>query len=264
MPFSPPPHPSGLPAYERVHVCGVDKTGKSSVAISCARLARATGSRATFHVIDTDRAWEWMLGPGDSNVHVMPAYEWESYLAAGKWLAGNVRPGDFVAVDLLSRAWDKVSDFYMERVLKEEPIDFSVRMAVEAERAKKPVQQYVIETQQIDYARCSKWYQAWLEPLAFRLPVHLFVMSEMKGLDKNERHEEVREMWDRVGMKPAGHWRTGHYVHETAFLQQAGAGDHRVTIKSRDYGGRRRAEVVGMPFRDFAVDVMMAKWGWVL
>lgn len=271
--FSPPRHPSGLPNYERLHVVGESKAGKSSVALTCARLSRATGSARVFHVLDTDRAYPWMIGAADTNLRLYPepeagCYLWEDYVKAEEQLRGNVRPDDFIVIDMLSRSWDKVSDYYIRRMGDEDPTNFWIRMELAA-RAEKPpltLQQYVMKIRSVDYALVSKWYHRWLEEIVFRLPCHVLLMSEAKAAGdwKKEKHADVKDMWEREGVVPAGHWQTDYFVHETALLRADNRGGHWVSMKGRDWGGAKRPEVIGMPYRDFALDVFVGKWGWGL
>jgi len=274
--FDAPAHPSGLPNFERLHIVGEDKTGKSTVALSCMRWSRVTGHPRTVHVIDTDRAWPRMLGADDTNLRLYPepeggAYLWEDYLRAGTQIQQNASPGDFLVVDLLSRSWDQVADYYIRQTGNGDPTTFWLKMEIAA-RAEKPkplsLWQYIMKYRIIDYALVSRFYHSWLEPLVFRIPCHVLLISEARQTRsedwKEERHTDVKDMWEREGVKPGGHWQTGYFVHETALLRADNRGRHYVTVKGRDWGGNKRPEVVGMEYRDFALDVMVRQWGWHL
>lgn len=250
MPFSPP-----TIRRERILDLGPAGSGKTSNFLHIAQMSALTGSPSRFFVGDSDFAMDAML-PGYEAItpylSISQLYDWDDYMAFGKFLAANVTPDDWLCVDFIGSAWKAVQEYYVAQVFKKDIGDYFL-----AARKKE-----VAELEGwVDWQVINPLYQQWIMPLLFKLPCHKFCTAKSDPLSDSKRPTEspqLRSMFLPYGIKPVGQKDLAFQFH-TVLVSGRDAAGNRVINTVKD---RQRIEVKGQVVTNFAQDYLMNVAGW--
>lgn len=240
---------------ERILAYGSSGAGKSRAALSVARRAASTGSDARFHVIDSDFAWDRMLETNDpGNIDVYPVFDWDEYRAALAKIEGQVRPQDWVVVDMVGTAWEAVQTDFISKVHGMDEGDYY--MAVRKELSDKAKNLGALSGW-LDWPVVNKHYKTWFNRLALRLPCHVFAISTSERVNTDTDEKAVRDLFGPLGGKPGGQKHLPHAFHTVLLFGKSGGNWVFSTAKERG----ERPVFERAPISDFSMQYLF-KVGW--
>lgn len=244
--------PSGSPR-EKILVYGDAKRGKTSSWLSIATLYQQTETPGTFWVIDTDDAMERMLsGRGLKNVDVFPARKWAQYREGAERAVSSAETGDWIVVDFIDRAWEKVRDWYLAEINDETPDQYFLRMKKELKDAGRGGKKNRMSLyDEIDWDVVKPEYAAFIEPLLYDTKAHLFFVCEEKAVWKEGKPTDKT--------KPGGNTGLPFQVHSVILLDKLKRG---YTMNNVMWGDRERPAVENETYTSFAMQYLVAVAGW--
>jgi hypothetical protein len=241
---------------ERILVFGREGSGKSYSWLTIARLHRQKGSGARFYVIDTDDAIPRMLAEEFEDVAdivtVYPAFRWPQYESAIASILQEAKPGDWLVVDMIDRAWSSVQEHFSSEVYGQ---DFGSFLLEVRKEARNPREAWTAIAREQMWQIVSRLYREWEDRVIFESPTHVYATASVSVVDK-DTPDEVKRLFPG-GIMPAGHRKLGHAFHTVLLAYRHGSEYRMDTIKDR---GRKplEAEIV----TSFALGYLIKVAGW--
>lgn len=249
--------PAGV--RERILLMGAPGSGKTYATL---QLARAL-PESNFYIIDTDMKVEPMLATEFSaltNVHVYPVYSWEQIIAALNDILPKLRPQDWISVDLISPAWDRVQNFYINQVFGTDPAAYflGIRQDMQQNKQAHKDKRGGFEGFK-DWGVINKLYQEqFVGPLFYMHKANVIATASMDTISAQDG-EDLKVLFGPHGVKPKGQKHTGHHFRTTIIFRCAKPGeDYRMTTV-RDDG---RVAMAGDQNVDFSVSYLIRIAGW--
>lgn len=238
---------------ERILVIGPPGAGKSYNLLKIARFVQPSGAQV--HVLDTDGAYPRMLKefPDLQNVHATFAYDWQDYVG---WLESTLKvavPGrDWVAVDRVDKAWQRVQNFVSEEVYEQ---SLAERL-LEARKRMKKRAMVVSPSDQADWQTINAQYSGWFLQLMYKTRCHIYLVASVRTV-REEDEEEVKDLYGAYGVRPEGQ-KALAYEPDTVFLLTCRRRQWFITIikdRGRPYYERQ-------PLADLAKQYLGLVAGW--
>lgn len=253
---------------ERILIFGAAGVGKS---YAWQLVLAHTPDDVTFHVVDTDGAWEPAaaspeFAPHAHRVRHHEPIDWPEYIEAMKAARKEMLPNkdrvskDWLVVDLGDKAWAAAQDYYSDRKFAGDPDseDFFAAL-VDGEADDEDVM--------AKWGTINKLYAPFAEALV-RCPGNVVVCATQKDLKKDKKGNYFRESKESVrdfggvGAKPGGQKNLPHDLNTVLHLTGSAKGKRYMTrIKDRN-----REEAWGeltRPNEHFVMDFLMGVAGWV-
>lgn len=252
-----PPAPN---LVERILVFGPAGSGKSTAAASIAAMSARTGSDARFYVVDTDLAWDRMLyeGYGDlTNVEVLVALEWPEYRDALAKIRSQVRPQDWVVVDLVTNAWETVQSYFTEQVFDRDIGDYFLQVRKELKTGKKSLEAF---SGWVDWSVINAMYKSWANDLLFKTRANVLCTAKMARVHSEQDDKATRLLFGAHGVKPEGQKALAYQFHTVLLTGEPRTGEYTLTtVKDRE-----RTKLDKAPVKKFALDYLVKVGGWRL
>ena len=198
---------------ERILVYGSAGSGKTTAWLSLARKF----PESTFHCIDTDASIDRMLQTEFrdlKNVKVYPARSWEKCKLALSFIKREVKPNDWLVVDMLDSVWDFVQGYFTEQIFNKE-IDtyfLEVRKKAQGKSTLEALEGWT------DWVVINKLYQSWINEIMYELPCNVFVTAKADKLSAKKESQENLDMFSSIGYKAEGEKRNSYRTHTVLFL----------------------------------------------
>jgi hypothetical protein len=209
-----PPIPN---LQERLLVYGPMGSGKSTAWIDIAQWANRTGSDACFYVMDSDASIPMMMGDYPEvadRVFIYPTTTWEEFEGASASIYPKVRLQDWVVLDFAGEAWDKVQQWFAQKVHGKDldELFLSARQAAKGGNSN-PFEGWT------DWPTINKTYYDWIDDYVKRGRGQLFSTAQAEKVgDMDSR--ELKSLYSAVGAKAIGQKKLG-FQHHTVLLLQA-------------------------------------------
>jgi hypothetical protein len=247
---------------ERLLLFGGGGAGKSTAALSIARhcLDAVDG---TMWVIDNDisASYERQLATEFTDVDRdrVDIYEadgdWEDYCTALERVIAEGDPEtDWLVFDSFTGTWDAVQAWMSEQVHGANIADHMVRLRAESADVKTFNKEL---TEAMSWPLINRTYEQRMYKRLRAWKGHMILTAEGAATGK-EDEAEVKELFGRLGVKPAGQKRL-HHVASTNILL-ARTGDGWIMSAAKDRG---REDVYRTPIEEgFALDYLRDVAGW--
>lgn len=252
---------------ERIMVYGHEGTGKSTDALSIAR--KITGN---MYVVDNDNSYDRLLETYDvelPNVKIAGVefaeghdpYNWDGMQQAINEAMSQMERDDWLVVDMLSKAWDSVQEWFVNQVFQNDIDDYFLKIRLQKEMLKKKGEDEkkslgVFEGW-MDWPVINQTYHKRISTPLLRCPGHLLCISEAQPINK-EDDQGMKDLYGPVGARPKGQKRSGHIMQTVMMQTRNRGGDFKLT------GIKDRGRVLwgGEVMEDFAVDYLGGVGGW--
>jgi ABC-type dipeptide/oligopeptide/nickel transport system ATPase component len=248
------------PRRERILVFGESGSGKSSTWTSIAEWMVKTGSGDTMYVTDTDKAWEAMRpvdGRLDKTCSVDDARNYSQIKASLDRALKLGSTNDWLVVDMIDQLWVRSQRHYFDEAMESDLGDFFL----EAKKGGPSVAgEYGTNWNVI-----NKLYGD-LTLRIYDFPGHVLCCTPAGDLRQPNRDGKggddvkVRQMFNRVGMKPEGQKALPFLFHTIILTQEASTDWRLTTVKDR-----QRERVVGKVVTEgggFPMSYLIPTAGW--
>lgn len=266
---------SPFKSRERILLYGREGTGKSTAALS---IARATPT-SKFWIVDNDNTYDRLLESGFPELlergQVLMAGEdfgvnpnsWDGSRQSIAEAVGNMARDDWLVVDMLSKLWDQVQEWFIEQVFGDEIDDYFLRVRIEKERYNEAARSSGKDKEKkalgafegfMDWPVINQTYHKRVSTPLLNCPGHLISVAEAKNLaDDDDR--SLKELYGTYGARPGGQKRSGHIMQTVIATgkMQRSQEFKLVTIKDRT-----RPVWQDEVFVDFAMDYLVGTAGW--
>lgn len=260
MPLHAPPTSD----YERILVMGGPGTGKTTAYLNIARWSQDTGSDATFHVLDTDRALTRMLGSHTSryqdltNVNVLPTLDWRDFEGNLSRVLREAKPQDWLVVDMIDAAWDNVQEYFTEEVFSKDMGSYFLearKALADGDKTLKAFDGWK------DYTVINAIYKTWIKKLINRSACNVLCCTPATPISRDNDSSELVSLLGRYGVKPQGQKSLAFQFHTLLLLSRNNKGHWTVTTCGKD---RERRELEGAVLNDFTESYLIDVAGWEL
>ena len=240
---------------ERLLVYGPQGSGKTHQLLNIAKWLQPTG--AQFYVLDTDDSYSRNMEVEDfsalDNVHTTFAYDWEQYIS---WL-DDVLPKvvaerDWLVVDRVDKAWDRVQNFFSEEVYGKSLAE-RLTQSRKAMSAKKAM--VVSANDQADWQTINANYQGWFMATMYKSRCNIYLVAAERSV-RDQDSEETKDSFGPLHGKPAGQKTLAYEPHTVLRFYQDRKGAFFVTT-AKDRGNRGYFDSV--PLTNLALQYLFAK-----
>lgn len=261
-----------LRSKERILVYGHEGTGKSTDFLHIA----AAIPTQLFYVVDNDNAYDRLVDTFNMENEVQLAnvliagqdfaigedpYSWDGYKNSIAEAQRLMEPDDWMSVDMLSKGWDAVQEWFIESIFQEDIDDYFLRIRMEKERLKvkedKAKKSLGAFEGWMDWPVINQTYHKRVSTPLLKTPGHLFCVAEAQKLgDDDDRG--IKELYGPIGARPKGQKRSGHIMQTVIMQGRKRGGDFTLTgVKDR---GRGLWD--GEVMENFAMDYLVNTAGW--
>lgn len=264
-----------LRSKERILIFGHEGTGKSTDFLHIA----AAIPTQQFYVVDNDNAYDRLVdtfqmeqGVELSNVHIAgedfatdcDPYSWDGYRGSIQQAQDLMGPNDWLSVDMISKGWDAVQEWFIESIFQEDIDDYFLRIRMEKERLKgtkapgeKDKKSLGAFEGWMDWPVINQTYHKRVSTPLLRCPGNLFCVAEAQKLSDDD-DRGIRELYGTLGARPKGQKRSGHIMQTVMMQGRKRNGEFTLT------GVKDRGRVLwdGEVMENFAVDYLMNTAGW--
>lgn len=260
-----------LRSKERILIFGHEGTGKSTDFLHIA--AAIPGQN--FYVVDNDNAYDRLVDTFQqehdvqlSNVFIagqdfaqdQDPYSWDGFKNSLSEAMRLMDGEDWLSVDMLSKAWDNVQEWFIESIFQEDIDDYFLKVRMEKERMKsadKSKKSLGALEGWMDWPVINQTYHKRVSTPLLRCPGHLFCVSEAQKLSDDD-DKGIKELYGPIGARPKGQKRSGHIM-QTVIMQGRKRGGEFTLTGVKDRGrGLWNGEVM----ENFALDYLVNTAGW--
>ena len=251
--------PNGQEVHERILLFGGPDAGKTKALLDIAKWHRRLKSDAIFYILSTDMALEHNL-MGDAyrdldNVVFENVSTMADYIEAAKTFRSKMRSQDWFTVDLLNDGWAAAQDEYAEHKWGTDLADYWMTKAIDSDGS--PIDGW-------DWGIVNKRYRSLANNYLLRMPGHVLCISSeaalreaAKSSGKGGETAQIKEMFGRIGRKPAGQKEDPHRFHTVIHMSQPMTGKW-TAVQARD----REREWKSFEVKDFFKDYLVGIAGW--
>lgn len=269
-----PLHPTH-PAPERILAFGPAGSSKTTMWLNIAKFAQLTNSTSTFFVMDTDFAVDRMLSGyptltysifNDPNFQhpnprlvIYSCFEWKDYVRALKDIQLRAKPNDWVIADFIGNAWSAVQDDFVMEVFHQDIGDYFLQVR---KTLKKDASSLGALEGWVDWQVINPRYKGWANSLLFKGRYHVYATAKSDNLSSDKKPTEdtqTRALFARYQVKPVGQKDLPYSFHTLLLTGRQGDDYTITTVKDRE-----RAEVSGLPVKNFTTDYLVNVAGWRL
>lgn len=246
-------------ARERILLYGDPGSGKTYSYLSIARILQATGSPARMHILDTDMAAERMLEVEFAdleNVEVYPAYDWLDYVRILGEIKGRITPDDWIAVDLICKAWLAAQEYYVDRVYSQGMDQFFLDARIKIEESARAKAKASPLDGWKDWTVINRIYNAWSEALLMKTNCHVIACAKSAATSTETDTRQTLATFGSLSAKPCGQKHLPYNFHTV--IMASSFRDRYVMSTAKDRG---RSHMEG-PVENFPIDYLISIAGW--
>lgn len=272
---TPPIHPrTKSHIKERIGIYGPPGVGKSHQYFTIARWHKDLGSDAKFYAISTDGSYEVLsMNPEFEdldNIIWADVVEFEDYMQAAKTYTKQLRPQDWLCVDLQDAAWSAAQDEYAAHKTGTK-LDDMGDLWLEKGPGKYPIEGW-------DWGMPNARYRVFANNYLVPGVGHRFLVYGEKELLKDSstgntsEDPRVKSMFKHIGLKPEG--QKGDPFRWNTILHIDAGTEPRTQVMStaKERWGKRRmwgqkmqgGRVRDEPIKDFFLDYLVGTAGWTM
>lgn len=277
MTITPPTLKNGKSIRERIGLYGPPKVGKTHQYFNIALWHHNLGSDAQFYALSTDTSYE-VLSTNEEfeeldNIEWTDVVNFQDYLSAARGYAANMRPQDWLCVDLMSDAWPAVQDEYARVQTKQAGgnlEDMGDLWATSGSTEEYPIGGW-------EWQMPNARYRILANNILLRCPGHLMLIYGQKELTpdsssgKSGESAKVKEMFGHIGLKPQGQKEDPFRYHTFLHIDSNGPKKQKISTAGERWGNREwlgnkmsNGQVRDEPFDDFFVDYLCKVAGWTM
>lgn len=237
---------------ERILLIGGWGVGKSTAAVAVAKM-----TEGQMYVIDT--TYEADRNFGDVKAEIHHVETWDEYMFSARMVRQEATSDDWLVVDRIDPVWDMAQAGFSEKAFGKNIEDYFVE-------AKKDKSGHPFSGEYgINWSVIKRMYGAFMTEV-MRFPGHVLVTSKAEAVQQPNRDGsggdsvEVRQVFQKFGVKPAGEKNLGFMFHTVLLLNEVRQGEWTFTT-IRD---RQREQVSGKKMTNFVTSYLMPLAGWKL
>lgn len=257
---------------ERILIYGHEGTGKSTDILHVAQVC----PNNTFYIIDNDNAYDRLIETFECELpNVLVAgvefaldqdpHSWEGGVAAITEAQAKMSRDDWLVVDMTSKFWDKVQEWFIEQIFQEDIDDYFLRVRMEKERLKAVAKEKGDKEKKslgafegwMDWPVINQTYHKRISTPLLKCPGHLFCVAEAQKIEADD-DKGMKDLYGPVGARPKGQKRTGHIM-QTVIMQSRNRGGN---FKLETVKDRGRELWNGEAFENFAMEYLRDTAGW--
>jgi hypothetical protein len=258
------------PVREVIGTFSAPKVGKSTAWRAIAQYEKATGSEATFYVIDTDGdAAERLLSgcPDLDNIKLLRAKNWETWKIASRIAKEEAGEGDWIVIDLADRVWKMVQNYYTRMVHHRDALDdaeYLLHLRAQWEGERKGAQKRS-STEGWDWGYINGLYDASMLPLILDTPAHVYLTTEQADYQADlEQDKAKRMMFGKIGVKMTGQKSLPYQVATILHFDVMAGKRVITTVGDRDGPTGPRAYLEKAEMKDFVQSYLIGVAGWTM
>lgn len=247
-------------AKESICLYGEYGSGKSKAWTTLAALYRATDTPGTFHVIETVHEASHVVlevfDDWESNVVIHEALDYDTLMETGAKIAAEVEPHDWLVVESMDNVQKMVRDLWFT-----EHRDGMSWREYQASGASPK------EIKPADWITMDEAHAAFTTPYVLGLPCHKLataaadVVHTEQGFSDNKM---VRQMFERIGVKPRGHKSTGYVFRSILLTRHPAKTDWTLTTVDDPEREHLENAIVAPPPLGFAKSYLLEIAHWSL
>lgn len=226
---------------ERILVCGVSGSGKSTTWANLAEWLAKTKSPSRLHLIDNDHAWEAMRPEDESLDHVVNWYDesdrtWAGHRSALRDAISKAGRDDWLVVDMTDALWTIAQNDYWEMAYGKEIDEIFLDTKIQNFN--------MAGDYGSNWGAINKMYDALMGQVQ-RAKCHVLCVTgaeKVKQSDKpaeakmNDAPDVIKE-FGKFGFKPTGQKGIRHPFHTILLTQETPSGWTLTTLKERNPSG---------------------------
>jgi hypothetical protein len=241
---------------ERILTVGGWGSGKTYAWMKIADWHQKTGSTGRFWVLDTDDTTGRFLGTEFShltNVHPEVVWDWADYGKAMEKFHANFQPGDWLVIDMLSKAWDSVQEGFVDLTFDKGIDDYFIEARKTMKSSDKNLSAF---DGWKDWSVINRMYGTFVNQI-LRWKGHTYACTPADAVNRALDEKDTVSLFGKHGIKPRGQKHTGHQFHSVLWLNQEKQGWKLTSLKDRG-----RPQLQGEDVTDFFVTYLMRCAGW--
>ena len=238
---------------ERILLIGGWGVGKSTAATEIAKnVERMFVVDTTF---EASRNFQ-----GVDSVDIRHVEDWDEYIQSVSDIRKVAQEQDWLVIDRIDPVWDMAQAGFSEKAFGKEIQDWFVEYKADQKTGHPFAGEYGI-----NWAIIKRMYSAFMTEV-MRFPGHVLVTSKVEQVQQPSRDgqggdaPEVRAVFSKFGVRPAGEKNLGFMFHTVLWLQEVRQGIWTYTT-IRD---RNREQVSGKEMRSFVTSYLVPVAGWRL
>lgn len=261
-----------LRSKERILIFGHEGVGKSTDALAIASMIPGNN----MYVVDNDNSYDRLADTYDgdlSNLFIagqdfatdQDPYSWDGFKNSIAEAIRLMDKDDWLVVDMLSKAWDMVQEWFIESIFQEDIDDYFLKIRMEKERLRgtqkakgdKESKSLGAFEGWMDWPVINQTYHKRVSTPLLRCPGHLICVSEAQKLSDDD-DRGIKELYGTLGARPKGQKRSGHIMQTVIMQGRKRNGDFTLT------GVKDRGRVLwdGEAMENFAADYLVGTSGW--
>lgn len=221
---------------ERILLFGPEGSGKSVCPFSIAQICELNNYNARFYIIDDDgesaERTRFMLYPTLTNLDITEVHNWENLTAAVSRVKSLAQPHDFLIVDLLCRTWDFVQDYFTRQVFGKSQDEYFMDARKRIQQSTKKEAPGALEGFR-DWQYIKQLYKAFLNDILFEAFCNVICTSLPSLLDEKMDDKDSKNLYSRIGFKPAGQKKIGAAFHTVMYVNSFSGEHYITTVKDR-------------------------------
>jgi hypothetical protein len=237
-------------ARERIIAYGVAGSGKSKGFYDTARWLQQAGLNTHFYVIDTDFAAERALAEGYPDLTNVTAYvceDWDRLNEATDLILSAAKPGDWLMIDMIDKAWSFVQANFIEQVHDQSFDSYLLearKMMAKAnkEGALKPFEGWT------DWPAVNAMYERWIKRALYNTAgINIYACAPVKDVTK-DTDKTLKDIYGVLGVMPAGQKNLTHQFHTVLLCKHKTADEWTLTsVKDRERTRLDNSRVITFP-----------------
>lgn len=249
---------------ERILIYGRSNCGKTSSWLALGDWKHRTNSDFNIHVADTDGVWD-IVRPvtgelDDIQVTRLYTDEYREWLDWVKKTRANVKPNDWVVVDMIGKAWEAAQTYYWSQVGSDDllaDIYLANQRALETKGAEG---KYMAGAHGANWGLINRYHAAFFEKVV-NMPCNVLCVTSANEV-RDDSDPALKNHY-KVGWSPAGQKLMAHGFPTLLFAAQTPREWVYTTIRELGpIGYPKREYLKGESVDDFVMTYLLGTAGW--
>ncbi len=237
---------------ERIILTGQSGSGKTYAILTLARFF----PERSFYVFDLDDGFErvWNLEfPDVRNIDFHLCMDWKTLIE--EFNAIKPQPADFVAIDMLNRAWEMVQSYYIDEVFEKDRGEYFLQVR---KSLRSGAQSLGALRGWVDWNVINSLYQDFANRLFYSLRCNVIATCSYSAIsDEDDKEVQAAMSASGYNIRLDGQKHTIFRGHTVLLLRNNKLGRTVSTIKDRG-----RPPLVQVPWHDIAIDYLVKVAGY--